>query len=481
MSLAFLTSGGVANTLWEEIITMVRKARRASQSQKLPASLKHVHLNAAGIDVGAESHYVAVPVDRDSQPVRSFSAYTPDLNKLADWLKTCRVDTVAMESTGVYWIPLYEVLERGGFEVYLVSPQHLKRVPGRKTDVLDCQWLQELHTFGLLSGAFRPQDIEAALRSYMRQRAMLVGYASQHIQHMQKALTQMNVLVHHAVDDITGVSGMRIVRAIIAGERNPATLAAMREPGCKKDAATVAQALEGNWREEHLFALRQAVELFDSYQAKVHDCDQQILTHLKTMEDRSNSGTGTPPQSEGKSPRKNELSFDGAAEAYRITGVDLTKITGIKAHTALKIVSEIGTDVVHWPTAGHFTSWLTLAPRNRISGGKRLSQRNAPANANRLAQALKMAAYSLHNSHSYLGAFYRRLAARVGKAKAIQATARKLAIQVYYALKYGTDYVEKGAHYYESTYRDRVLKNMSRRAKELGYRLVKEDLSVQTL
>jgi len=454
---------------------MVRKARRASQSQKLPASLKHVHLNAAGIDVGAESHYVAVPVDRDSQPVRSFSAYTPDLNKLADWLKACGVDTVAMESTGVYWIPLYEVLERRGFKMYLVSPQHLRRVPGRKTDVLDCQWLQELHTFGLLSGAFRPEDIEVALRSYMRQRAMLVSYASQHIQHMQKALTQMNVLVHHAVEDITGVSGMRIIRSIIAGERNPVTLAAMREAGCKKDAATVARALEGNWREEHLFALRQAVELFDSYQAKVHDCDQQILTHLKTMEDHSDSGTGTPPEPAGKSPRKNELSFDGAAEAYRISGTDLAKIPGIGGHTALKILSEIGTDVAHWPTAKHFASWLTLAPRNRISGGKRLSQRKAPANANRVAQALRLAAFSLHKSHSYLGAFYRRMAARAGKTKAIQATAHKLAILVYNALKYGTDYVEKGARYYEESYRDRVLKNVSRRAKEMGYRLVKED------
>jgi transposase len=459
---------------------MVRKARRASQPENLPSSLKHVHLNAAGIDVGSESHYIAVPADRDEQPVRMFSAFTRDLIHLADWLKACKIDTVAMESTGVYWIPLYEVLARRGFKVYLVSPQHLKRVPGRKTDVLDCQWLQELHTFGLLSGAFRPEDIEVALRSYMRQRAMLVNHASQHIQHMQKALTQMNVLVHHAVDDITGVSGMRIIRAIIAGERSPETLAAMREPGCKKDAETVAKALEGNWREEHLFALRQAVELFDSYQTKIADCDWQILAHLKTMEDRSNSGAGTPPEPQGNSPRKNELSFDGATEAYRITGVDLTKISGIKSHTALKILSEIGTDVTHWPTAKHFASWLTLAPRNRISGGKRLSQRKTPANANRVAQALRLAAFSLHSSHSYLGAFYRRLAARAGKTKAIQATAHKLAILIYNTLKYGTNYVEKGANYYEESYRQRVLKNMSRRAGELGYRLVKEEISVQT-
>ena len=459
---------------------MARKARRASQSEDLPSSLKHVHLNAAGIDVGSESHYVAVPSNRNEHPVRMFSAFTRDLIHLADWLKACKVDTVAMESTGVYWIPLYEVLARRGFKVYLVSPQHLKRVPGRKTDVLDCQWLQELHTFGLLSGAFRPEDIEVALRSYMRQRAMLVSYAAQHIQHMQKALTQMNVLVHHAVDDITGVSGMRIIRAIISGERNPVTLAAMREAGCKKDAATVAMALEGNWRDEHLFALRQAVELFDSYQAKIDDCDRQILVHLRTMEDRSGDGTGTPPDPAGNTPRKNELSFDGAAEAYRISGVDLTRITGIKAHTAMKILSEIGTDVAHWPTAKHFASWLTLAPRNRISGGKRLSQRRVPASANRVAQALRIAAFSQHKAHSYLGAFYRRMAARAGKTKAIQATAHKLAILVYNALKYGNDYVDKGANYYEENYRDRVLKNIFRRASELGYRLVKEESQVQT-
>jgi transposase len=454
---------------------MVRKARRASQSQQLPPSLKQVHLNAAGIDVGAESHYVAVPVDRDKQPVRTFPAFTADLERLADWLKACGVDTVAMESTGVYWIPLYEVLDRRGFKLYLVSPQYLKRVPGRKTDVLDCQWLQQLHTFGLLAGAFRPEDQEVALRSYMRQRGMLVSYASQHIQHMQKALVQMNVLVHQAVEDITGVTGMRIIRAIIAGERDPNILAAMRETGCKKDQATIARALQGNWREEHLFALQQAVELFDNYQAKIADCDRKIVEQVAKLEDRSDTGSGTPPESDGRQPRKNELTFDGAKEAYRLCGVDLTKITGIKGHTAMKILSEIGTDVKHWPTAGHFTSWLTLAPNNRISGGKRLSQRKGPPKVNRVAQILKIAAQSLHHSHSYMGAFYRRLAARVGKAKAIQATARKLAIQVYYALRNGIDYIEKGQNYYEESYRKKVVMSMARKAKELGYCLVKTE------
>ena len=454
---------------------MAHKARSVSQSQQLPPSLKQVHLNAAGIDVGSESHYVAVPFDRDEQPVRTFSAFTPDLERLADWLKACGVDTVAMESTGVYWIPLYELLDRRGFQMYLVSPQNLKRVPGRKTDVLDCQWLQQLHTFGLLSGAFRPEDQEVVLRAYMRQRAMLVSYAAQHIQHMQKALVQMNVLVHQAVDDITGVTGMRIIRAIIAGERDPQALAAMREPGCKKDQEAIAQALQGNWRQEHLFALEQAVELFDSYQEKIRECDRKILEQVHSMEDHSQTGDGAPPPSDGSSSRKNELSFDGAQEAYRLCGVDLTRISGIKGHTAMKILSEIGTDVSHWPTAGHFTSWLTLAPSNRISGGKLLSHRKGPPKANRVAQVLKMAAYSLHSSHSYLGAFYRRLAARIGKSKAIQATARKLAILVYNILKYGTTYVDKGQDHYEESYRKRVLVGMIRKAKELGYRLIKEE------
>jgi transposase len=456
---------------------MARKARKTSQSEKLPSSLKQIHLNAAGIDVGEESHYVAVPVDRDEQPVRNFSAFTADLERLADWLQTCGIDTVALESTGVYWIPLYEVLDQRGFKMYLVSPQYLKRVPGRKTDVEDCQWLQELHTFGLLAGAFRPEDQEVVLRSYMRQRAMLVKYAAQHIQHMQKALVQMNVLVHQAVEDITGVTGMRIIRAIIRGERDPRKLAELRDPKCKKDVDTIKLALQGNWREEHLFALKQAVELYDSYQQKILDCDEKIQQQVLKMEDHSQNTTCEPPKPEGTYIRKNELTFDGAAAVFRMCGVDLTKITGIKGHTAMKILSEIGTDVSHWPTEKHFTSWLTLAPNNRISGGKRLAPRKAVPKANRVAQVLKVAAQSLHHSHCYMGAFYRRLAARVGKSKAIQATARKLATQVYYAIKYGIDYVEKGQNYYEETYRNRLVTSMARKAKELGYCLVKTDLA----
>ncbi len=456
---------------------MARKARRASQPRERAVPFQQVHPHAAGIDVGATSHFVAVPRDRDPQPVREFPVYTADLHRLADWLKACRIDTVAMESTGVYWIPLYEVLDRRRFKVYLVSPKHLKGVPGRKSDVADCQWLQELHTFGLLSGAFRPEDQEVVLRSYMRQRAMLVSYAAKHIQHMQKALTQMNVLLHQAVSDITGATGMRILRAILDGERDPHRLAALRDVGCKKDVAAIAKALEGNWREEHLFALRQAVELYESYREKIAACDAQVLVHVRTFEDRDKGGTSTPPKPTNQAPRKNQMAFDAATEVYRLTGVDLTRITAIGAHTALEVVSEMGRDVSHWPTEKHFTAWLDLAPRNRISGGKRLPSLRGSLKANRIAQLLRTAAGTLHHSHSYLGAYYRRLAARIGKAKAIKATARKLAVQLYRALKYGTDYVERGEAYYEKTYQDRVLKNLTRRAKEFGFCLVKEEVT----
>lgn len=453
---------------------MARKARRASQPQEITSPFEQVHPHAAGIDVGAQSHLVAVPKDRDKQPVREFPSYTADLHRLADWLKACRVDTVAMESTGVYWIPLYEVLDSRGIGVCLVSPKHLKRVPGRKSDVADCQWLQELHTYGLLSGAFRPEDAEVVLRSYLRQRATLVREASRCIQRMQKALTQMNVLVHHAVSDITGVTGMRILRAIVEGERDPHQLAALRDPGCKKDEATIAKALQGNWREEHLFALRQAVELYDVYREKIAACDEQILAQVRAFEDRSEGSGTTPPGPRDHAPRKNEMAFDAATEIYRVVGVDLTKITAIGAHTALEIVSEMGRDVDHWPSEKHFTSWLGLAPNNRVSGGKLLRPRKTASNSNRIAQVLRLAAHTLHHSQSYLGAFYRRLAARIGKTKAIQATARKLAVMIYRALKYGIDHVERGEAFYQTKYQERLLKNLRRRAEELGYTLVRE-------
>ncbi len=451
------------------------ESRRSHGNAALPASLQHLNLNAAGIDVGAASHYVAVPEDRDDQPVREFAAFTADLYRMADWLKACGIETVVMESTGVYWIPVFQVLEERGFEVKLVDARQLKRVPGRKSDVSDCQWLQQLHTFGLLNGAFRPDNQVCVLRSYMRQRAMLVGYASQHVQHMQKALVQMNVQLQHVIEDITGATGIRIIRAILAGERDPQRLADLRDGRCKNDASTIAKALRGDWREEHLFALRQAVELVDAYQTKIVACDERILAHMNTFEDRSG---GKPlPQGHPRRSDRHDLSFDATAELYRITGIDITRVNGLEAHTVLKVISETGLEMTKWPNSKHFASWLSLSPNNRISGGKVLSRRTTPS-ANRAAAALRLAAQSLHHSKSALGAYLRRMAAKIGMPKAITATARKLACIIYNMLHYGADFIEQGQDYYERQYQDRVLKNLTRRAKEMGYCLIKQEQPV---
>jgi transposase len=433
--------------------------------------LDAVNLHAAGIDVGATEHYVAVPEGSDAQPVRRFGAYTADLEALADWLQACGVTTVALESTGVFWIPLFELLESRGFEVRLVDPRQVHQTPGRpKSDVHDCQWLQRLHTFGLLAGAFRPPEQVCVLRSYLRQRAMLLTYAAQHIQHMQKALTQMNLKLQHVVSDITGVTGLAIIRAILGGQRDPAELAQLRDQRCGHSAAEIARALQGNWRPEHLFALAQAVELYDVYRRKVAACDRAIEKHLRTFADRS-GGAAVPPKARRGRRGDNRPSFDARGALYRMAGVDLTVIEGIEESTALTLLSEIGTDMSRWPSVKHFCSWLGLCPNHRISGGKVLSRRTKPC-ASRAALALRLAANGLHRSQSALGAFLRRLKARVGAPKAITATAHKLARLVYSLLKHGTAYVTQGMEEYEQRYRERVLKNLSRRAKELGCELV---------
>lgn len=431
-------------------------------------ALPRLHPNAAGMDVGSASHWVAVPPDRDERPVREFAAFTADLYRLADWLKECGVETVALESTGVYWIPVFQVLEERGFAVKLVDARQLKRVPGRKTDVQDCQWLQQLHSFGLLEGAFRPDGQVVVLRSYMRQRAMLVSYAGQHVQHMQKALVQMNVQLQQVVSDITGVTGMRIIRAILGGERDPQRLAALRDGRTKQPQAVIAKALEGDWRAEHLFALAQAVELVDLYQAKIAACDERIQAQMQTFADQSD---GAPPPA-GPAPRKDrhDLGFDATAELFRMTGVDLTAVNGLAAHTVLKVLSETGVDMSKWPSAGHFSAWLGLAPNNRVSGGKVLSRRTLPS-ANRAAAALRVAAQALHHSKSALGAFLRRKASQIGMPKAITATAHKLARIIYALLTQGAAFVDHGQDYYERQYHERVLKSLARRAKELGYDL----------
>ena len=357
-------------------------AKTGEGPHRLPAELSRVNLNAAGIDVGASSHFAAVPQDRWEQPVREFEAFTADLYRLADWLAECGVETVAMESTGVYWIPLFAVLEERGFEVMLVDPSRIKSVPGRKTDVLDCQWLQQLHTYGLLSGAFRPDGEIRRLRSYLRQRAMLVEYASHHIQHMQKALTQMNVKLQHVISNIMGKTGMKIIEAIVRGERNPRKLAGLRDPRTRADEAAIARSLQGHWREEHIFELTQALELYRTYQDKISECDREIERQLERFEDRSD---GAPPAGDaGKRSQGNAPRFDLRSHLYRMTGVDLTRIDGVDGFTALKVVSEIGTDITRWPTAKHFASWLGLSPNNRITGSRVISSRPRPAPTGRL-------------------------------------------------------------------------------------------------
>jgi transposase len=430
------------------------KQKRSGKKMKLPKHLEHLNEYAAGIDIGSKSHFVAVPEGVDQNPVREFSTFTGDLEELARWLISCGITTVAMESTGVYWIPVFEILESHGLEVKLVNARHVKNVPGRKSDVLDCQWLQQLHTYGLLRGAFRPVDQVCTLRAYVRQRSTLVRSAASYIQRMQKALTQMNLLLHNVVTDITGATGMRIIKAILDGKRDPDTLAAMRDVRCKQSAATIARSLKGNYRPEHLFSLRQAVELYEIYQTKIADCDRQILEQLKSFD---------PPDD---MPR---ITVEDAL--VRMSGVDLTSIDGIDTTTALKIVAEIGTDMSRWKSSKHFASWLGLSPGTKVSGGKVLSSATKPV-ANKAAQALRMAAFTLFNSKSALGAYLRRQRARLGAPKAITATAHKLARLVYAMFTQGTVYVDAGQQYYEERYRSRVVQNMKRKARELGYELV---------
>ena len=452
-----------------------RGVRIVSQPKvPLPPQLKRVNLDAAGIDIGAAEHWAAVPPGRNTegQDARRFGAFTGELCALADWLKQCGIQTVAMESTGVYWIPLYELLVERGFEVLLVDARQAKNVPGRKTDVLDCQWLQELHTYGLLRGAFRPVDQVCILRSYLRQRSMLVSYASHHIQHMQKALEQMNLKLSHVVSDITGLTGMGIIKAILSGERDPVKLAKLRDPRCKSSEATVARALEGHYREEHLFTLQQAVELVEFYQQQMTACDRQIEACLQQFEEKSSE----TPMTTRRRKRRRGIAFDARSYLYRMTGIDLTQIDSIEGNTALTVISEIGLDMSRWPTEKHFGSWLGLAPGSKVSGGKRLSGRTKPS-ANRAAAALRLAAQSLNQSQSALGAYFRRLKARLGAPKALTAAAYKLARIVYRMLKYGAGYVDQGEAAYEERYRDRLLRNLKRRAAELGFQLTAIELN----
>lgn len=442
--------------------------RRRSKGKVLPP----INVDAAGIDIGSAFHMVAVPPDRAEQPIRRFESYTPDLYAAADWLKECGIETVAMESTGVFWIPLYELLEERGFEVLLVNAHHVKNVPGRKSDVQDCEWIRQLHTFGLLRGSFRPGQEFLALRAYLRQREALVKMAATAVQHMQKALSQMNLQLHNAVSDITGHTGMAILRAIIAGEHDPQRLAAHRNYRCHASTDEIVRSLTGNYRPEHLFALRQAVELYDVYQAKMTDCDQAVEAALQTLCSQAPPvDEPPPPPRTNRPPRHNQPNIELRLPLYNLLGVDLTQIPGINQYTAVRIVSEIGLDMSRWPSAKHFTSWATLAPRNQITGGKLISSKTQ-SSANRIAHLLRLAAQSVSRTQTALGAFNRRIAARATGAEANTATARKIAEQVYCTIKYHRRYVDPGPHTYDQRHRARVLRNMTKRATALGYKLV---------
>lgn len=459
-------------------------SRKRQQPQKIVNvdAMERIQPDAAGIDIHLEEHWVAVPPGRDESSVRKFGTFTEDLEAIADWLARCGVTTVAMESTSVYWIPLYEVLERHGFEVCLVNARATKNVSGRKSDLLDCQWIQQLHTYGLLQPSFRPPADMVTLRTYVRQRDNLLRYRAMHIQQMQKALELMNVKLTSVISDITGLTGMRIIRAILEGERDPHTLAQFRDSRCKKSIQEIARALTGNYQPEHLFLLRQSVELYDCYTHQLAACDAEIQAQYAVFEPQVDIlEQPLPTSAPGAKHRRqaNHPVYDLRTRLYAISGVDLTEVPGLDVLLVQDILSEIGLDMNQWPTEKHFTSWLALSPNHKITGGK-VKSRKSQETQNRANLAFRLAARSVARSQSALGAFYRRLRTKHGAPKAITATARKIAVIVYHMLKNHEPYHDPGASYYEERYRERKLRNLIRQAKQFGLRLEPVSPSVVT-
>lgn len=445
--------------------------RKDIRTRSQPLTVVNSH--AAGIDVGSASHYAAVPAQDNVQSVREFGCLTPELHEMAQWLKSHAVDTVAMESTGVYWVPVAQVLESHGLRVLLVDARQVRNVSGRKTDVQDCQWIQQLHSYGLLAAAFRPASDMEILRNYWRQREWHVQACSQQILRMQKSLEQMNIQLHKVLSDITGATGMRMLRAIVCGERDPEVLVQYCHPLCKRPPEDFIKALTGNYREDHLFALQQALELYDVFHEKLRALDLKMHTRIRQHEDRPVPKTPgeQEPKRASRYRRNNDPHFDLKGELVRLCGVDLTHVEGIDAITAYTVVTEQGIDMSPFPTEKHFASHLGLCPNNQITGGK-IRKRKTRKVQSRAAKALRVAAQSLHHSDSALGAFYRRMKARHGPAKAITATAHKLAKLIYRMLKYGEDYVDKGAAQYESQYREQKLSNLVKQARRMGYELL---------
>jgi transposase len=443
-----------------------------SRKRNRVAQLPVIEPNAAGIDVGATQVFVAVPADRDPESIRSFETFTVELERLADWLQQCRIQTVAMESTGVYWIPLFQILEKRNIEVCLVNARHVKNVPGRKTDVEDCQWIQHLHSVGLLRGSFRPDDEICAIRSLWRHRDNLIQLATVHLQHMQKALDQMNLQIHHVISDLTGTTGLAIVDAILAGERDPHELAKLRDWRIKASEETIMKSLVGDYRDEHLYVLRQSLECYRTYQKMIQELDVEVkyrMGHLPAKVDPA----ARPLRKERnprKTPRRTEP-LDLRLELYRAFGVDLTQVPGVNALTAQVLLTEVGTTFARFPTAAAFCSWLRLCPEPKISGGQVLSSKTRPTK-NRAALALRLAAQALHKSQTFLGDYFRRMKARLGPPKAITAVAHKLARIVYHLITRQQEYDTTIFQEQERRLQDRRRNRLCAQARELGFQLV---------
>ena len=438
-----------------------------------PVTFPVLHPHAAGLDIGQAEIWACVPTDQDGGLVQVFGTFTPDLHTLADWLEAQQVDTVAMESTGVYWIPIYEILEARGLHPQVVNARHLKNVPGRKTDEKDCQWIQRLHTFGLLGASFRPDAELRALRTYLRHRATLIAHRAAHIEQMQKALLQMNLQLMQVLKDITGVTGMTILRAIVAGERDPIQLAQARDKRCQSTHDEIAKALTGNYQPEYLFELKQALALYDAYSEQLRECDAEVERQFRAIKPVTDDDLPPSAQTDKKgSHSKNKPTYDARTLLFRITGVDLVAISGLNESTVQTIISEIGTNLKAFATDKQFCSWLSLAPHHEISGGRVLRNRTLKT-GNRAGQAFRLAAQSVSRSpKSMFGAYYRRMKARLGPEKAIVATAHKIARCFYHLLKERTPYHDLGGEEYERRQKSRELAALRKKAARLGMELV---------
>lgn len=451
----------------------VAESKRASQRKE--AGDPVFQPNAAGIDIGAREIYVAVPADRDDHPVRKCETFTGDLHQMAEWLVRCGIRTAAMESTGVYWIPVYDVLEQHGIQPCLVNPRNMKNVPGKRTDFHECQWIQHLHSMGLLHSAFRPEGEVCAVRSLMRHRNDLVEMASQHVQHMQKALTQMNVQFQHVISDITGLTGLAILDAIIAGERDPVKLAKLRDPRIKATEETIRKSLEGNWRAEHILALKQRLWLYRTYRDQINDCDKEIEKQVAAFEAKVDPAQKPMPEDRKRRQRQRKKKsgspdFDMRSEAYKLFGVDLTQIPGLMT-LVFMLFSEVGRDMSRWPTAAHFVSWLGLCPDNDISGGKVL-WRGARRTKNRAGTLFRLAAHSLYRDQTPIGNYLRRMKAKLGPTAATTATAHKIAIIFYTMVKKQVEYDSSLWAQRDAMREKRLEARLHKQAAQRGYKLV---------